>query len=378
MDLQRQLSDLDDFSVVKQSIDRRSGRVAEPKPCGLLAEVLVELEIAGVQADGDVPARFHRADTRDMVEMSVRVDDDDQAQFLPLNPLQQFWRFVAGIDERRFTADRTGEHVAVLHEGRDSLRRDYRRVDRHAIIVTAQLCWKRTMNRAVFFDAVGTVFTLRSPVGRIYAERARQLGFAPSLPALEDGLTASFRAALKRRGPLAFPRAGARLREAERAWWRQVVSGTFAPFGGVERMEELFEDLYTLFQSAAPWRLEEGAAPTLQRLRAGGLRVGMITNYDSRIHDVLEELGVASLFDVVVVSSAAGVAKPDRRIFVQACSLLKTAPEWATHVGDDYEEDFLGARAAGLSAVLFDPYERRQDLKTMRVSRLAELPDILL
>jgi len=234
------------------------------------------------------------------------------------------------------------------------------------------------LNTAVFFDAVGTIFSLRAPVGQFYAERARRLGFRSPLPTFENDLTASFRAALKRRGPLAFPGAGARLREAERSWWRQVVSGTFAPFGGVARMDELFEDLYALFQTAAPWRLEEGAALTLQRLRARGQRLAIVTNYDSRIHDVLEGLGVASLFDAVVVSSAVGAAKPDRRIFLEACSRVKTAPEHATHVGDDYEEDFLGARAAGLSAVLFDPHERRPDLKPMRISKLAELPDILL
>lgn len=233
-------------------------------------------------------------------------------------------------------------------------------------------------SKAVSLDAVGTLFSLRAPVGEIYAECARRFGFEFSSPTLVRDLTESFRQAFRRQGALAFPDAGARLREAEKAWWRSVVYGTFAPFGVPSRIDEIFEDLYDLFRTSAPWRLDEHAVDALTSLRAKEYRIAVVTNYDSRIHDVLKHLGVSELVDAVIVSSAAGAAKPDPRVFLAACSRLEVAPEQTTHVGDDYEEDFQGARSAGLAALLFDPEVRRPELKTMRISRLAELADILL
>ena len=232
--------------------------------------------------------------------------------------------------------------------------------------------------KAVLFDAVGTLFSLRASVGEIYFERARRFGFRPSSATAARDLTASFGGAFKRQGPLAFPYRGERLLEAERAWWREVVAQTFAPVGEVPRMEELFEDLYNFFRTSAPWRLEEDAVEVLTEIRRRGCGIAVVTNYDSRIHEVLAGLGIRRLIDEVVVSSASGAAKPDRRIFLTACSLLQTPPTRSTHVGDNYDEDYVGARAAGLSAVLFDPEGRRPELKPMRVSKLAELPDILL
>lgn len=235
-----------------------------------------------------------------------------------------------------------------------------------------------TTQKAVLFDAVGTLFSLRAPVGEIYLQRAQRFGFRPSSAERAQDLTDSFRRAFKKHRPLAFSYEGAQLREAERTWWRELVVATFAPVGEIPRMEELFEDLYSYFRTAAPWRLHEDALEALTEVRRKGFRIGVVTNYDSRIHDVLGELGIRALIEELVVSSAAGAAKPDRRLFLTACARLGTVPTRSTHVGDNYEEDYVGARAAGLSAILFDPQCQRPELKRMRVSKLAELPDILL
>ena len=82
---------------------------------------------------------------------------------------------------------------------------------------------------AVFFDAAGTLFEPREPVGRTYARLARQFGLAAS----EDTVAAGFRRAFGAAPGLAFgPGHGpVELRRLEGEWWRRRVGETFAPIG---------------------------------------------------------------------------------------------------------------------------------------------------
>ncbi len=90
----------------------------------------------------------------------------------------------------------------------------------------------------------------------------------------------------------------------------------------------------------------------LARLRAGGARLAVVSNWDVSLHDVLERTGLRPLVDAVVVSAELGVAKPDPAIFAAALERLGAAAGDALHVGDSVEHDVAGARAAGIDAVL--------------------------
>jgi putative hydrolase of the HAD superfamily len=99
------------------------------------------------------------------------------------------------------------------------------------------------------------------------------------------------------------------------------------------------------------WHIYPDVPSQLQRWRARGLKLAVVSNFDQRLLGVLEGLGLADVMDCVVVSSSAGAAKPDPRPFQQALEALKLAPTEAWHVGDS-PEDEAGARAAGLRCVL--------------------------
>lgn len=88
----------------------------------------------------------------------------------------------------------------------------------------------------------------------------------------------------------------------------------------------------------------------LARLRAGGARLAVVSNWDVSLHDVLERTDLRRLVDAVVISAVEGVAKPDPAIFRTAMARLGVSE--ALHVGDSLEHDVAGARAAGLEAVL--------------------------
>jgi putative hydrolase of the HAD superfamily len=90
----------------------------------------------------------------------------------------------------------------------------------------------------------------------------------------------------------------------------------------------------------------------LARLRAAGLRLGVVSNSDGRVEEALEAAGLRRYLDVVVDSTLAGVEKPDPAIFRTALDALGVPPSQALYVGDLYDVDVIGANAAGIPAVL--------------------------
>jgi len=100
----------------------------------------------------------------------------------------------------------------------------------------------------------------------------------------------------------------------------------------------------------------DGEAPkALQRARAAGLIVGVISNSNGSVKRALEIAGLAPFLDFVIDSSVVGISKPDPRIFALGLEAAGTAPAETIYVGDSYFVDVVGARQAGLGAVLFDP-----------------------
>lgn len=112
------------------------------------------------------------------------------------------------------------------------------------------------------------------------------------------------------------------------------------------------DDVLDALLGAIRFRAYPEVPGVLARLRAGGARLAVVSNWDVSLHDVLERTGLRPLVDVVVISAELGVAKPDPAIFRAALDRLGAPADGAVHVGDSLEHDVAGARAAGLEAVL--------------------------
>ena len=115
----------------------------------------------------------------------------------------------------------------------------------------------------------------------------------------------------------------------------------------------------------------DDAPPALAVLRARGLILVCVSNWDVSLPRVLERCGLGRVLDGVLTSAAVGARKPDPAIFEAALELAGCRADEAVHVGDTAAEDVAGARAAGIRALLLDR-EGGGDLAS-----LAELPPLL-
>ena len=117
--------------------------------------------------------------------------------------------------------------------------------------------------------------------------------------------------------------------------------------------------------------------PALASLRARGLRLVVVSNSNGRLHQLFERIGLLDAFDYVFDSHHEGVEKPDPRFFEIALERSGARAADTVHVGDLYHIDVVGARAAGITPVLFDAANLYPDADCLRVRSLADLPAAL-
>ncbi len=203
----------------------------------------------------------------------------------------------------------------------------------------------------IFFDVTHTLLDVRGSVGEIYAAHARAHG----LLAPAEQIEAQFQAAIASvPQPLAPGLNEDEIHARELAWWRELALRSLAPFGPFPRFDAFFAEVFEAFRGREVWVLRPDTATMLAELRAQGRRLGIISDMDSRLFDVLRAFGLDATFDVVCLSFRCGYRKPDRRLFAAALHQAGAPAECAAHVGDSLGSDVQGALDAGLHAVHLD------------------------
>jgi putative hydrolase of the HAD superfamily len=203
---------------------------------------------------------------------------------------------------------------------------------------------------AVLFDAAGTLIETHEPVGTTYAHFARRQGV--QLPA--DRMHDAFRRVLRNAPPMPVPRDGSPDPRPEREWWRDVVRATIRAADASARFRDFdayFDALFEHFAQPGAWSVCPGAREALAALRARGLRLAVVSNFDRRLLGILDGLELGGEFETIVIPGLAGAAKPDPRIFEVALLRLDVPARRAVYVGDDPDQDVRAARAAGLRSV---------------------------
>ncbi len=207
------------------------------------------------------------------------------------------------------------------------------------------------MLRAVFFDAGNTL--VRMNYHAIAGELARH-GVRVEAGALER---ADWRARVRLDAEVLSGRDG-RVSTEDRAAAERYLEYLLDAAGITERR---------VIRAVAAWRrtynvpvgVWDAPAPhaesALAAVQRAGLVAAVISNSNGSIRGILDRLGLSGYLDFVLDSSEVGVEKPDPRLFRLALERVGVAPDEAAYVGDLYSVDVLGARAAGLEAVLLDP-----------------------
>jgi putative hydrolase of the HAD superfamily len=227
--------------------------------------------------------------------------------------------------------------------------------------------------RVVFFDAAGTLLEVRGSVGEIYSRVAGQYGMEADAEQLQQNFARWFRL----QPSMAFPGETTRekLPELEKGWWRNLVRAVFSGFGAFPHFDEFFEDIFEQFRGGELWTIYDDVVPALTALKQRGWRIGVISNFDSRLDDVLRACALEQYFDSVHISTRVGAAKPDPAIFQAALEHYGVESQQAWHIGDSLREDVEGAAAAGLQAVLLDRHRQHPD--NAHVPHLTSLDQLL-
>ena len=210
----------------------------------------------------------------------------------------------------------------------------------------------RANHQALFFDAAGTLFELREPVGVTYARLAEEQGIRVA----PESLDAAFRKSWKALPP-PLRAEGETNTDDDRSWWRTLVGHTFGLASPepieAERLDALFDQAFAFYAKADAWQLFDDVRPALEALQ-GHYRLLVLSNFDSRLRSVLEGLGLTPFFERIIVSSEVGAAKPHPRMFETALRACGQPASACLHIGDDARCDDEGARQAGVDSFLLD------------------------
>ena len=119
------------------------------------------------------------------------------------------------------------------------------------------------------------------------------------------------------------------------SYWRTYVGRVLARLGSGVPVDSATYALHGAFADPASWAVFPDVPETLAELRSRGLRLGVISNWDSRLPRLLQGLGLDSFFEPVVHSSRVGHEKPSPEIFHEALRQARARPEESIHVGDE-------------------------------------------
>lgn len=221
---------------------------------------------------------------------------------------------------------------------------------------------------AVLFDAVGTLIFAEPSVAHAYWTAARQFGSERTLDDVRRRFHAAFRHAESDDQQSS---AGSTDEHREHQRWACIIREVFPEVGD---QAALLDMLWNHFAQPTSWRLYDDVADCWTTLRRRGLTLGLASNFDARLHAIWQELVLDDAETPVFASSELGHRKPHAAFFATIERSLALPPERLLLVGDDWENDILGGRAAGWQTVLVDRNSpSAHDYESPRLRSLAEL-----
>jgi FMN phosphatase YigB (HAD superfamily) len=164
--------------------------------------------------------------------------------------------------------------------------------------------------------------------------------------------------------------------ESSRAFWTSVYQPMLRELGLSQR-DGLTDRLFAAFTDRSNYSLFPDVTPTLEALSRTGLILGVVSNFEAWLEDLLEDLGVRTRLPVRAISGIEGVQKPDARLYELGLERAGAPASQTAFVGDNPYFDVDPPAALGMFPVLIDRRGRHPEFEGPRITSLTELTEIL-
>ncbi|MCL1879643.1 MAG: HAD-IA family hydrolase [Actinomycetia bacterium] len=229
--------------------------------------------------------------------------------------------------------------------------------------------------KAVFFDVGNTLITTDLPESEVFCDVAAAVGVQLDARQVNSLV------------PLMYQRYEEFYGADSSFWsddgqarqiWLQMYRYLCELLGIEDEAAEIADRVYEVYFTADAWRCFDDVLPCLERLAALDVQMGLISNWDSTLRQIVSGLGLACHFQTVLGSADVCCCKPDAAIFQIALEHLGVSAQQAVHVGDHCQADVQGAMGVGMGAVLLDRAGQHVGFSAApRISSLGQLPGLI-
>jgi putative hydrolase of the HAD superfamily len=228
---------------------------------------------------------------------------------------------------------------------------------------------------AITFDAGNTLLYCDPSPAEIYAEALGRHGRRVTADEVEPVFAGTW-SDLQERTPTGIDRYNSRP-GGEKQWWGAFLREVLRRLEHEAEWQPLLDELYATFSNPQVWKVFPETRTTLEEVRGRGLRMAVISNWDRRLPEILDGLGLTDWFETIVVSAIVGIEKPAPGIFMHALERLDVRAEETLHVGDSPLEDYDGSKAVGMTPVLVDRPGSFAGNGYRRIGRLDEVLSLI-
>lgn len=227
--------------------------------------------------------------------------------------------------------------------------------------------------RWVLWDVKDTLLKVRASVGEQYCKEAERVHLNLSPVEVEAAFRQVYRHHSSR-----YPNYGIAQGLDGRSWWMGVVRDTFSHCRVQDPalLNKMAHNLYHNFCNEENWEVFPDSKKTLERCSSLGLKMGVVSNFDSRLKEILRVCGLLSHFSFLITSEESGIAKPSPAIFDQALQKCGVPAASVAHIGDHYVNDYLASRSVGIHGFLLDRYNKHNKADIPREHQLSSLEEL--
>ncbi len=212
--------------------------------------------------------------------------------------------------------------------------------------------------KAVFFDAGNTLLYPHPSVGAVCLEVMCRYGYKASLDEISRALQ------------MADEYYEQRYEKDDSFWmnekeavtmWEDFYELLLREVGVDGDARVIARAIYDEFGRRERWKSYSDVVPAFKEFKSKGIKLGIISNWDRRLPELCQELGLSKYMEFIISSALVGSIKPQPEIFELGLEKIGIEPAQVVHVGDHYYADVLGARNVGIMPVLIS---RKSDLNS--------------